>query len=102
MFFDTAFITVMTAQDVANTLQSFYDAGTSEYFKLAITDANGHNHQELWVRPRLDQSPFGIADGNQVVNCETDDNREISIIVPGAHREHKATVILTREAGSDL
>lgn len=101
MLFDDAFITAMTAQDIANVIQSFYDEGSENYFNLVVTDSSEHT-QELWVRPRLEQLPQTLARGDQIIPCEIENGQAAEIIIPARWRDMMpALVILARRAGSE-
>lgn len=96
MFFDTAFVTTMNAQQVANAIQAFLDGMiTDQFFKLEVEKTDGGQHHELWVRPMVDVEAFGLANGMDVVKCLSIDGTEVDIIVPHHHREVCFALVLT-------
>ena len=99
MFIDTAFVTIMNAQEVANTVQHYYETRILDYFKLEVTGPRGT--KSLWVRPLLDERPYSLEDVSQIVMCQTDTDRSLSLLIPRHNREYMpATVVFARSTAS--
>ncbi len=101
MYIDRAVLTKFTAQDIANIINHYYTKHERNYFKLVVIDAAG-NETAHWVRPTLSDSLFSLQDVAQIINCETEDGRGLSIIVPRQEREYQpATVVFARNTSTE-
>ena len=99
MLIDGAFITEMNAQDIANILQDVMNNKSEEFFRLDCSPASG-DMVTFWVRPLPSEAIYDLEDSSQIVKCETDGGRGLSILVPRMNREFlPATVVLSKSSG---
>jgi len=98
----TGFVSVMNAQEIANTIQDFYStAGSGRYFKFQYTDLREAKQYEVWIRPNLGAQPITLANNDQIVRCETSDGDILDLIVPATDREITlATVVIATKPRS--
>lgn len=101
MYIDRAVLSKMTAQDVANIINHYYTTNDKKFFKLVVVDAS-ERETDYWVRPLMSAAPFPLQNVAQIITCETEDGRGISIIVPRHDREFQpATVVFARDASTE-
>ena len=99
MLIEGALITEMNAQDVANILQHVIRNRSNGYFRLDCSTFSG-DKMTLWVRPLQGSALYDLEDSSQIVKCEADGGRKLSILVPRSNRELlPATVVLSKSTG---
>lgn len=95
MFIDSAFLTVMNAQEIANVIGYYYRIRSRAYFKLEVATPQGT--ETHWVRPLLAKEPYSLENVSQIVMCETDTGKSLSLLVPRHEREYvPATAVFAR------
>lgn len=94
------FLTDRNAQDIANMVQLFYEERDSRsFFELPVSRLG--ERRELWIRPHLSEAPVRLANGDQIVRCESNDGYQVDIIVPRRDREYvPATVVIATHPGA--
>lgn len=93
-------LTTGSAQDIANIIQQFYtERDGRSFFSIAVYDAE-EKLRELWVRPHLNEAPIKLANGDQIVRCESNDGYQVDIIIPAQGRDKPATVVIATHPGA--
>lgn len=91
----------MNAQDVANILQHVIEIARTAISDLTAVIFSG-DKMTLWVRPLQGSALYDLEDSSQIVKCEADGGRKLSILVPRNNRELlPATVVLSKSTGEE-
>jgi hypothetical protein len=99
MFIDSAFVTTMNAQEVADIIHHYYETGSRNYFKLEVTISKGTRFH--WIRPLLTKEPYSLENVSQIVMCETDTGESLSLLIPRRQREFMpATAVFAHSTAS--
>lgn len=93
MLIDGAALTESPAQDIANMIQSLYSSGSRDYFKLKYQHRLD-GETTCWIRPLRDQAPYDLENRAQIIRCETDDGKLLSVVIPLRRREFQPALVI--------
>lgn len=94
MLIDGAALTMSNAQDIANIIQSLYSSGSENYFELRYQQPQAAEETTCWIRPLRDQAPYNLENRAQIIRCETDDGKLLSVVIPRRRREFLPALVI--------
>lgn len=82
MFIQVAYVTLATAQTVANTLADFFRNNNYEDYMLLDVVGKDVPTTTVKLRPILEQQLDELVDTSQIVQCITKEGRRVDIVLP--------------------